>query len=194
TPLISIVVPLYNEEKVFGKLIGRLKELMDSVAPSIEVVLVDDGSVDGTSRLIQETALSDDRFKAVLLSRNYGHQIAVSAGMSQVSGQDAVMIIDGDLQDPPELLMIFYQKIKEGYDVVYAIRGKRKEGPLKRMLYWCFYRFLRMISEVNIPLDSGDFCMISRRVNDIMVSMPEQSRFIRGMRTWVGFNQIGIPY
>src|SRR5690606_33126487 len=182
TPLVSVVVPLYNEENVFQKLIDRLRALMDSVPLSVEIVLVDDGSVDATSRLMQDVALHDSRFKAVFLSRNYGHQIAVSAGMSQVSAQDAVMIIDGDLQDPPELLMPFYQKIKEGYDVVYAIRNKRKEGWVKRMLYWCFYRFLRLISEVNLPLDSGDFCMISRRVNDIMVSMPEQSRFIRGMR------------
>jgi glycosyltransferase involved in cell wall biosynthesis len=104
------------------------------------------------------------------------------------------MIIDGDLQDPPELLMPFYQKLEEGYDVVYAVRKKRKEGVIKRTAYWLFYRFLNAISEVNIPLDSGDFCMMSRRVCDIIVAMPEQSRFIRGMRTWVGFRQFGFEY
>ena len=136
----------------------------------------------------------DDRFKAVFLSRNHGHQIALSAGMAHVSGSKAVMILDGDLQDPPEMMSRFYEKIKGGYDVVYAIREKRKEGVLKKILYWGFYRLLKTISDTDLPLDSGDFCMISRKVNDIIVSMPEQSRFVRGLRTWVGFRQVGIFY
>lgn len=194
SPEISVVVPLYNEEKVYKALIIRLTSLLDSFAARMEVVLVDDGSRDSTPILMQNTARRDERFKAVFLSRNFGHQIALSAGMSQVSASKAVMIIDGDLQDPPELVNDFYNKIKEGYEVVYAIRKKRKEGSLKRILYWSFYRLLRSISEINVPLDSGDFCMISKRVNDIIVAMPEQSRFVRGIRTWVGFNQIGISY
>jgi polyisoprenyl-phosphate glycosyltransferase len=114
--------------------------------------------------------------------------------MEAASGTHAVMIIDGDLQDPPELITPFYSKIKEGYDVVFAVRTKRKEGMVKRSAYWIFYRLLKSISKVDIPLDSGDFCMMTRTVNDAVVAMPEQSRFIRGMRTWVGFNQIGLEY
>jgi len=130
----------------------------------------------------------------VFLSRNHGHQIAVSAGMAYASASHAVMIIDGDLQDPPEMVADFYARIREGYDVVYAIRERRKETMLKRALYWSFYRILRSISDTDLPLDSGDFCMMSRRVNDILVSMPERSRYVRGLRTWVGFKQTGIAY
>ena len=191
-PEISIVIPIYNEEKVFGNLIARLVSLMDTVSEKVEVVLVDDGSDDETALHLQGIAMHDERFKAVFLSRNYGHQIALSAGMAHVSASRAVMILDGDLQDPPEMLKDFYEKIKEGYDVVYAIREKRKEGFFKKTLYWGFYRLLKIISDTNLPLDSGDFCMISRKVNDIIVSMPEQSRFVRGLRTWVGFKQTGI--
>ncbi len=193
-PEISIVIPLYNEEKVFGNLIDRLVSLLNTLSEKVEVVLVDDGSEDETALQVRALALMDDRFKAVFLSRNYGHQIALSAGMAHVSGSKAIMILDGDLQDPPEMMSRFYEKIKGGYDVVYAIREKRKEGFLKKTLYWGFYRLLKNISDTDLPLDSGDFCMISRKVNDIIVSMPEQSRFVRGLRTWVGFKQVGIFY
>lgn len=191
-PEISIVIPLFNEEKAFAKLIHRLVVLLDSISESVEIVLVDDGSGDETPLHMQGIAMLDERFKAIFLSRNYGHQIALSAGMAHVSAARAVMIIDGDLQDPPEMLTRFYEKVKEGYDVVYAIREKRKENFAKKFLYWGFYRLLKSISDTNLPLDSGDFCMISRKVNDIIVSMPEQSRFVRGLRTWVGFKQVGI--
>lgn len=193
-PEVSVVVPLYNEEQVFAALKERLDRLADSLPFQIEFVLVDDGSKDATPALMQTTAMSDSRYKAVFLSRNYGHQIAVAAGMSSVSASKAVMIIDGDLQDPPELLLPFYKKIEEGYEVVFAVRKKRKESWIKRSLYWLFYRLLNEISEIKIPLDSGDFCVITRRVNDLIVAMPEQSRFIRGMRTWVGFKQYGFEY
>lgn len=193
-PEVSVIVPLFNEEKVFSILIERLNTLSISLPFSVEFVLVDDGSVDATPVLMESVALQDERYKCVFLSRNFGHQVAVSAGMDSVAACKAVMIIDGDLQDPPELINEFYQKIKEGYDVVYAIRKKRKEGPHKRLAYWIFYRLLNSISEIDIPLDSGDFCMFTRRVNDTIVAMPEQSRFIRGMRTWVGFKQIGLEY
>jgi glycosyltransferase involved in cell wall biosynthesis len=191
---ISVIVPLYNEQSVFPKLIERLDQLTASLSISLEFVLVDDGSTDNTPLLMQALAMGNSSYTCVFLSRNYGHQIAVSAGMQSASGTDAVMIIDGDLQDPPELLSAFYAKLKEGYDVVYAVRKKRKEGAIKRIAYWTFYRLLKSISEIHIPLDSGDFCMMTRRVNDIIVSMPEQSRFIRGMRTWVGFKQFGFEY
>lgn len=191
---ISIIIPLYNEEKVFDKLVNRIRQILDSHTFGIEAVMVDDGSRDGTAVMMQRLALEDHRFKAVFLSRNYGHQIAVSAGMAHVSASTAVMIIDGDLQDPPELIDTFYSRIKEGYDVAYAVRKKRKENLFKRSLYWLFYRILKLISDTELPLDSGDFCMISRKVNDIIASMPEQSRFLRGLRTWVGFKQIAVPY
>lgn len=194
TPEVSLVIPLYNEEKVFHLLIERLGRLMEALPYRIEVVLIDDGSKDATPLLMREVALQNASYKAVFLSRNFGHQLAVSAGMAHVSGEKAVMILDGDLQDPPELIHRFYEKILEGYEVVYAIRKKRKENVLKRTAYWAFYRLLNSISNIDIPLDSGDFCMISRRVNDLMVAMPERSRFLRGMRTWLGFKQIGLPY
>jgi len=193
-PEISFVIPLYNEDKVFDLLIQRLKALIPQLPFAVEFILVDDGSKDGTAFLMKEIALQDPHFKAIFLSRNFGHQIAVSAGMAHVSGTKAVMILDGDLQDPPELAATFYQYIQDGYEVVYAVRKKRKESFFKRLAYWSFYRMLNAISNIDIPLDSGDFCMISRRVNDWVVAMPERSRFIRGIRTWVGFKQIGVEY
>ncbi|MBL7851252.1 MAG: glycosyltransferase family 2 protein [Cyclobacteriaceae bacterium] len=193
-PTISIVVPLYNEESVFPTLVGRLNALTTSPGVTLEFVLVDDGSRDATSSLMRDLAEKDSRYTCIFLSRNYGHQAAVSAGMANVSASEAVMIIDGDLQDPPELVNDFFSKIREGYDVVYGIRKKRKENLFKRFAYWFFYRLLRTLSEVNIPLDSGDFCMMTRKVNDVITSMPEQSRFLRGMRTWVGFRQYGFEY
>ena len=193
-PKISIIIPLYNEEQVFEELEKRLSNLVNKHDIEFEFILVDDGSVDNTPALMEKLSLSDNKFKSVFLSRNFGHQIAVSAGMAYVSNSDAIMIIDGDLQDPPELVADFYDQIKAGYDVVYAIRKKRKENWIKKISYWMFYRILNAISSINIPLDSGDFCMISKRVNDEIALMPERSRFIRGMRTWVGFRQIGIEY
>ncbi len=193
-PLVSIVAPLFNERESFGPLVERLNTLMDSLPYRVEVVLVDDGSRDNTADLIRLTALSDSRYHGVLLARNFGHQIAVTAGMAAAMGSEAVLIIDGDLQDPPELLPEFYGHIQNGYDVVYAVRRKRKEGILKRFAYSTFYRILKSISYVDIPLDSGDFSMVSRRVVNIMNQMPEESRFLRGMRSWIGFKQIGVEY
>ena len=194
TPPISIVVPLFNEYESFGPLIERLNALMDSLPYSVEVVLVDDGSRDNTPDLIRLTALSDPRYHGVLLARNFGHQLAVTAGMAVATGSEAILIIDGDLQDPPELLPEFYAHIQNGYDVVYAVRRKRKEGFLKRFAYSTFYQILKKIAYVDIPLDSGDFSMMSRRVVNIMNQMPEESRFLRGIRSWVGFKQIGVDY
>jgi glycosyltransferase involved in cell wall biosynthesis len=193
-PVITIVIPLYNEEKLFGELTDRLAKLLDSRSIPVQVVLVNDGSGDNTPFLMQMISEKDKRFKSVLLSRNHGHQIAVSAGMHYADGTEAIMIMDGDLQDPPELINEFYSKVKEGYDVVFAIRKNRKENFLLKFAYWAYYRVQRMVSNYNIPIDSGDFCMISKRVRDVMVSMPEQSRYLRGMRSWVGFKQIGLEY
>lgn len=191
---ISIVIPLYNEEEIFPLLKQRLLALIADSKQSIEIIMVNDGSKDKTPELMKELANQNPHFVAVLLSRNFGHQTAVSAGLSVVNATEAVLVIDGDLQDPPELLPLFYKKFKEGNDVVYAVRKKRKEGIFKKTAYHLFYRILNSISYIQLPLDSGDFCLMSRKVVDTLNSMPEESRYIRGMRTWVGFKQVGLEY
>lgn len=193
-PKISIVVPLYNEKDTFPLLVERLNALIEKTEHSIEIVLVDDGSKDNTAELMMALALSNNNYHSVFLSRNHGHQAAVTAGLAKARGTQAVMVIDGDLQDPPELLTDFFAKLQEGYDVIYAVRKKRKEGFLKKTAYATFYRILKSISYIDIPLDSGDFALMSRRVVDIMNKMPEESRYLRGMRTWVGFKQYGFEY
>lgn len=194
TVQINIVVPLYNEEDGFKELIERLLKLMDEVGLSIGVILVDDGSSDQTPNLMRELAMNDDRFSALFLSRNFGHQLALSAGLSKVYCTEAVFIIDGDLQDPPELLPEFYEQYQQGFDVVYAIRQKRKESFLKKWAYSSFYRLMKRISYIEMPLDAGDFSLISRRAVDVLNQMPEESRFLRGMRSWIGFKQKGLVY
>lgn len=191
-PEINIIVPLYNEEKVFDQLISRLQALIDCSELCIEVILVDDGSTDGTTRLLEEICIGNPKFQAVFLSRNFGQQIATTAGLKYVNASKAVLIIDGDLQDPPEVLESFYKYLEKGYDIVYAIRKQRKESLIKRALYRLFYRLLKFTSKIDIPVDSGDFSLISRRTVDILNAMPEESRFLRGMRSWVGFKQIGV--
>ena len=194
TPQISIVAPLYNESESFPHLVERLNKVMDSSELTIEVVLIDDGSKDDTALKMKQLALTDTRYHCVFLARNHGHQLALTAGLAKARGSEALMIIDGDLQDPPELLPDFYARLKEGYDVVYAVRKKRKENVIKRAGYFIFYRILKSISYIEMPLDSGDFSLISRRVADVMNQMPEESRYLRGMRTWIGFKQIGFEY
>ncbi|TSA51322.1 MAG: glycosyltransferase [Sphingobacteriales bacterium] len=193
-PQISIVIPLYNEEAGFALLIDRLNQLIKNSVYSIEVILVNDGSRDNTPLLMNELALTNSHYQCVFLARNHGHQLALTAGLTYVSCSEAVFIIDGDLQDPPELLGRFYEKYKEGYEVIYGIRRKRKEGVVKKFAYWFYYRLLKNISSIEIPLDSGDFALLSRRVVDHLNAMPERSRFIRGMRTWIGFRQTGLEY
>jgi dolichol-phosphate mannosyltransferase len=194
TPQVSFVIPVYNEESNLPMLVDRIVKIMDQSSIHLEAVLVDDGSRDNSRQILQQLALSDPRFHVILLSRNHGHQLALTAGLSVARGSEGVFVLDGDLQDPPELLDTFYRKHKEGYDVVYAIREKRKEVFYKRFAYFIFYRILKKIANIEIPLDSGDFSFISRRVVDVLNKMPEESRFIRGMRTWIGFKQIGIAY
>lgn len=193
-PKISFVVPLYNESESFNNLVDRLNKVSASIPFPIEIVLIDDGSSDNTASLMQQVALLDEKYHCVFLSRNYGHQIALSAGLANARATEAVMVIDGDLQDPPELLLEFYSKFKEGYDVVYGIRKKRKESWLKKTAYHFFYRLLKSISYIDLPLDTGDFSLISRRIIDVLNKMPEESRYIRGMRSWIGFKQIGLEY
>jgi glycosyltransferase involved in cell wall biosynthesis len=193
-PQISIVIPLYNESETFYFLVQRLEAVMRSTDLAIEIVMIDDGSRDDTALKIKQLAFMDDRFHGVFLSRNYGHQLALTAGIAAAKGTEAIFVIDGDLQDPPELLMDFYKLLNEGNDVIYAIRKKRKEGVVKKSAYFLFYRILKSISYIDIPMDSGDFAMISRRVVDILNKMPEESRYLRGMRSWIGFKQVGFEY
>jgi len=188
---ISFVVPLFNEEEVFPQLRERIIGVLDKFTVTAEVLLVDDGSVDQTGRMIDDAAAGDHRFVGVHLSRNFGHQAAISAGMNLSRG-DVVVLMDGDLQDPPEVVLDMYSKIEQGYDVVYAVRESRKESVLYRAAYRLFYRLLRASSQLPIPVDSGDFSMMRRTVVDEINRMPERHRFVRGLRSFVGFRQVGI--
>ena len=192
--MISVVIPLYNEEENIPQLSRRLNEATKNWKDDVEVVLVNDGSSDRTEVMLNEIALADDKYQIIHFSRNFGHQPAISAGIKHAIG-DAIIIMDGDLQDPPEILEDFIAKWKEGYDVVYAIRTKRKEGFFKKVAYSTFYRILHAISDIDIPLDSGDFCLMDRKVVDAMNDqMPEHLRFVRGLRAYAGFKQIGLSY
>lgn len=192
-PQLSLVIPFFNEREVFPELMLRLEATVVRLGLTAEVVLIDDGSLDGTAELIEQACRAHAWCRGVLLSRNFGHQIAVTAGMRHARGE-TVAIMDGDLQDPPEIIAAFHAKLKEGYDVVYAVRRERKENLLKRAAYAAFYRLLHRLATVPIPLDSGDFCLISGRVARLMNRMPERHRFIRGLRSWSGFRQIGYEY
>jgi dolichol-phosphate mannosyltransferase len=193
SPLITVVVPLYNEQENVRELHRRLEAVLKPLDLPYEIVLVDDGSRDATNRLVWELQGLDPHVIALYLSRNFGHQAAVSAGIDHASGQ-AVIVMDGDLQDPPELLPRFLEKWRQGYEVVYAVRQHRKEGSLKRLAYFGFYRLLGLISEIEIPLDAGDFCLMDRRVVNVLKHLPERRRFVRGLRSFVGFRQVGLPY
>jgi glycosyltransferase involved in cell wall biosynthesis len=190
---LSVAIPLHNEETVLPELLPRLQRVLDQLplGPH-EMVFVDDGSTDRTFEMLCEAARADSRIVAISLSRNFGHQVAITAAMDHVSG-DAVVIMDGDLQDVPEVIPQFVAKFAEGYDVVYAQRVRRKEPLLLRICYFVFYRMMASLSDIRLPLDSGDFGLMSRRVLDHIRRMPEHHRYLRGMRSWVGFTQIGIP-
>lgn len=189
--MISIVIPVLNEEDTLPELRRRLLKAAEGWGDSFEVILVDDGSTDRTPAILRGFHQEDPRFKVVRLSRNFGHQVAISAGLEYASG-DAVAVMDADLQDGPDELAQLLAKWREGYEVVYAIRRKRKENLFKQAAYWAFYRLMAWASSIRIPLDSGDFSVMDRRVVDALVAMPERSRFVRGLRSWVGFRQIGI--
>ncbi len=189
----SIVIPLYNEEGTVEELYKRLDTMASGIEGRLEFLLVNDGSTDGTLDILREHASKDPRVKIIDLSRNFGHQTAISAGIDHAGG-DAVIVMDGDLQDPPEVIPEFIKKWKEGYEVVYAIRRKRKENMFKRAAYFLFYRIMKMFSKIDIPLDAGDFSLMDRRVVEELRSIPERNRFVRGLRTWVGFRQTGLAY
>ena len=175
-------------------LYSRLSEVLDSTGESWELVLVDDGSKDGSTEMIRELSQKDPRVRAVIFARNFGHQIAVTAGMDYSRGE-AVAIIDADLQDPPEVILDLIEKWKEGYEVVYAVRAEREgETWFKMFTASLFYRIIFKITDVDIPMDTGDFRLLDRKVVDVMGNMKERHRFLRGMGAWVGFKQIGVPY
>jgi glycosyltransferase involved in cell wall biosynthesis len=190
---LSLVIPCFNEEESLPELFKRVTNAMNSFGHKWEVICVDDGSKDGTWHLIETQNQRDARWCGLSFARNFGHQIAVSAGMNFARG-DAVVVLDADLQDPPEELEKFIEKWKEGYEVVYAIRQKRKENFLKRICYWMFYRLMARLVPFDLPLDTGDFCLMDRRVVEIINRMPERARFVRGLRAWTGFRQIGVSY
>jgi dolichol-phosphate mannosyltransferase len=191
--MVSIVVPLCNEEQSVDELYRRLARALDASGVTFEVIAVDDGSTDATGDRLDELADDDDRLVALHLSRNFGHQAAVSAGIDHANGA-AVVVMDGDLQDPPEVVPQLIGVWNQGYDVVYGIRLHRKESLVKRLGYASFYRIWNAISDLDIPLDSGDFCLMDRRVVDVLAHLPERMRFIRGLRSFVGFRQVGLPY
>lgn len=192
-PEISIVIPVYDEKDNLDVLYDRLTRVMQETEPSYEILFVDDGSRDGSLGWLHTKTLSDPHVVVVELARNFGHQVAISAGIDHARGK-AVAIMDADLQDPPEVLPKFITKWREGHDVVYAIRASRKEGWLKRLAYSFFYHTLQRIANIKIPMDAGDFCIMDRKVVDILVNMPERNRFVRGIRSWVGLDQVGLEY
>jgi len=193
TPCISVAVPLHNEEEGLPELVRRVGAVLEEMPGGPhEMLFVDDGSSDRTMSLLEEFASQDPRISVISLSRNFGHQAALTAALDHVSG-DVAVVLDGDLQDPPEIIPRLVEKHLEGYDVVYAQRLRRKEALWLRICFYLFYRLMSSLSDMNLPLDAGDFGLMSRRVVEQLRSMPEHDRYLRGMRSWVGYRQIGIP-
>ncbi len=190
----SIIAPIYNEIDNLSELHRRVKEVMDSSGERWELILVDDGSTDGSTERIRELAQNDKTVRPVIFARNFGHQIAITAGWDYARG-DAIVIIDADLQDPPEVILELAKKWKEGYEVVYAVRSEREgESWFKKFTAAVFYRIIFSITDVKIPVDTGDFRLMDRKVVDVLKQMKERHRFPRGMSAWVGFKQIGVTY
>src|SRR2546425_3623496 len=193
-PTYSLVVPAHDEEGVMDRLVARLMEVMDALDAEAEAILVDDGSQDRTYDLMLEAASADPRFRLIKLSRNFGHQIALTAGVDFSSGE-AVVVLDADLQDPPEVILELAARWREGYDVVYAVRDIREgEMRFKRATAAAFYRAFNRISEVKVPVDVGDFRLVDRRALDVFNRMRESNRFVRGMFAWIGLRQTGVVY
>ena len=193
----SVIAPIYNESGCLAELYRRVCPVMDSLVvagESWELILVDDGSRDGSTEGIRNLAQQDRRVRPIIFARNFGHQIAVTAGLDYAHGQ-AVIVIDADLQDPPEVIPDLVAKWREGYEVVYAVRAEREgESWFKKFTASMFYRLIRRITNVNIPVDTGDFRLMDRKIVDALKQMRERHRFIRGMAAWVGFRQVGVPY
>ncbi|WBO84268.1 glycosyltransferase family 2 protein [Hymenobacter yonginensis] len=191
---LSVIIPIYNEESNIPTLYDRLRGVLDPMGLHYEFIFINDGSRDKSLQLVQTLALRDERVRFIDFSRNFGHQIAVTAGLDLAVGE-AVVIIDADLQDPPELIVPLYHKLHEGYEVVYAKRRSRQgESAAKKLTAKLFYRLLASITNISIPVDTGDFRIISRKVVDALKQMPEQNKFIRGQISWIGYRQTYIEY
>ena len=194
TPTYSIVIPVFNEEEALEELISRLRLLLESLDGPGEVVAVDDGSYDRSYEILLKASAEDPRFKVMQLSRNFGHQIAITAGLDFAAG-DAIVVMDADLQDPPSVVLEMAAKWREGFEVVYAVRERREgEGMFKQATARLFYRALRRLTDVDAPLDVGDFRLVDRRALQAFKAMRENNRYVRGMFSWVGFKQTGVTY
>ncbi len=192
TPTVTLAAPIFNEEEILPEFLRRCQATLDGLeGQDHRILLVDDGSRDRTRALIEEATRADPRVGAVFLSRNFGHQVAMSAAVDHADGE-VVVLMDGDCQDPPEAVPRLLEEWRKGYDVVYAIRVKRKESLIKRFFYSAAYRLIHRLAELDLPRNSGDFALVSRRVILALRSAPESSRYLRGLRTWAGFPQIGV--
>jgi glycosyltransferase involved in cell wall biosynthesis len=193
-PTLSVVVPLLNEAEVLKQSYTELRRELEKTGETFEIIFVDDGSTDHSLVILRQIALFDPRVRIIVLSRNFGHEMATSAGLHHAAGKAAI-VIDADLQDPPELIHEFVAKWKEGYHVVYGVRAKREgESAAKRLTAFLFYRIMRHMSDVPIPADTGDFRLMDRRVLDIFREMKDDPRFFRGLIPWIGFRQVGVPF
>jgi glycosyltransferase involved in cell wall biosynthesis len=191
---LSIIIPIYNEEGNIDRLINRLKGVINQLNVNCEYIFINDGSKDDSINIIKNLAKLDPSVKFINFSRNFGHQIAVTAGLDKCIGE-RIVIIDADLQDPPELILEMYKKMDEGFEVVYAKRAARKgESWMKKFTARMFYRILKSITSVNIPVDTGDFRIMDRKIVDVLKQMPEQQKFLRGQISWIGFNQTYVEY
>ena len=193
---VTIVIPCYNEQEVLPMLYDRLNEAAKAWNVDYDVILVNDGSKDRTWWLMSELNAKDPRWKMICLARNFGHQVALWTGLRAAADGDSqiIVVLDADLQDPPEVLPRFFEQWAKGSDVVYGVREKRKEGPFKKAAYFAFYRILSFLSEIDMPLDTGDFCLMDRQVVHVITSAREFRPFIRGLRAWAGFEQTALPY
>jgi dolichol-phosphate mannosyltransferase len=190
---LSIIVPVFNEQEVLPTFYSRLCAVLGTMPCQAEILFVDDGSRDGTAALLESLAARDERVKVLRFTRNFGHQAALTAGLDHCSG-DAAVLIDADLQDPPELIPAFHARWREGFQVVFGRRRRLEEGFLKRTVYHLFYQALRLLASIDIPLDSGDFSLLDREVVQRLRALPERTRFLRGLRSWIGLRQSGIEY
>jgi dolichol-phosphate mannosyltransferase len=193
-PVFSFILPVFNEEETLAETYRRLACVMDELKAEVEMIVVDDGSRDRSLEMLRDLHQRDPRLRYLSLARNFGHQAAVTAGLRFAQG-DAVVVLDADLQDPPELIPAMIEKWREGYHVVYAQRTSRQqEGPAKKLFAYLFYRVLRLLTKVDMPADTGDFCLMDRKVVDVLNALPERGRYLRGLRAWVGFRQTAVPF
>lgn len=193
-PIFSFILPVFNEEETLEETYRRVAGIVDVLEADGEIIMVDDGSRDRSLEMMRDLRRRDPRVCYISLARNFGHQIAVTAGLRFAQG-DAVVVLDADLQDPPELIPAMIAKWREGYQVIYAKRtARRREGPTKKLFAYLFYRVLRLLTDVDIPADTGDFCLMDRKVVDVLNALPERGRYLRGLRAWIGFRQTAVPF